>query len=42
MHLLKAYAQSTMTDVDRFTLRHVTENRQEMKKINKKKMLLTV
>ena len=42
MHLLKAYAQSTMTDIDRFTLRHVTENRQEMKKINKKKMLLTV
>ena len=31
-----------MTDIDRFTLRHVTENRQEMKKINKKKMLLTV
>ena len=42
MHLLKAYAQSTMTDVDRFTLRHVTENRQEMKKINKKKIFLTV
>ena len=42
MHLLKAYAQSTMTDINRFTLRHVTKNRQEMKKINKKKMLLTV
>lgn len=42
MHLLKAYAQSTMTDIERFTLKCVTMNRWETKKINKNKMLLGV